>query len=67
MIVENVVKKFGGKTVLENISPSIEKGIVYSLLGPNGAGKTTLLSIIGWYTIEAIGMMFLYGGFNWGR
>lgn len=23
-------------------------------------------SIIGWFTIGAIGMMFLYGGFNWG-
>jgi len=46
LIVEKVVKKYGEKIVLKDISFSTEKGSIYSLLGPNGAGKTTLLSII---------------------
>lgn len=44
--VKNVSKQFGGKSVLENVSLSIEKGKITSFIGPNGAGKSTLLSVI---------------------
>ena len=43
---ENVAKKYGQVTALENISLSIAKGEVIGILGPNAAGKTTLVSII---------------------
>lgn len=44
--VRNVSKQYGGKTVLEKTSLSIQKGRLTSFIGPNGAGKSTLLSIM---------------------
>ncbi|MDO5402024.1 MAG: ATP-binding cassette domain-containing protein [Eubacteriales bacterium] len=44
--VKNIVKKYGDKTVVDNLSFSMEKPGVYALLGTNGAGKTTTLRII---------------------
>jgi iron complex transport system ATP-binding protein len=44
--IRNIVKKYGSKSVVDNVSLKIEKGKVTSFIGPNGAGKSTLLSII---------------------
>lgn len=47
--IKNLSKKFGKKTVLNNVSITFENGI-YGLLGPNGSGKTTLIrEIVGLY------------------
>ena len=43
--VENVTKKYGSFTALEDISLTFERG-VYGLLSPNGAGKTTLIKLL---------------------
>ncbi|MFB1082754.1 ABC transporter ATP-binding protein [Jeotgalibacillus sp. JSM ZJ347] len=42
----NVVKFFGKKKVVQDVSIHVEKGKITSLIGPNGAGKSTLLSIV---------------------
>lgn len=44
--VSSVVKKFGDKTAVDNISFKIEKPGVFGLLGTNGAGKTTTIRMI---------------------
>ena len=46
LIIDNINKKFGTKSVLEDISFEIKAGEFISLLGSSGCGKTTLLRII---------------------
>lgn len=44
--VENLTKKYDGKSVVDNISFEVQKGEIFGILGPNGAGKTTTLEMI---------------------
>lgn len=44
--VKNLVKKYGNKVVVNNLSFKMEEPGVYALLGTNGAGKTTTIRII---------------------
>ena len=46
LTIENLTKKFGKLTAVDNLSFSIEKGNVYGILGPNGSGKSTTLGIV---------------------
>ena len=43
---QDVVKKFGSKTVLDGVSFAIKPGSVFALLGENGAGKTTTIRMV---------------------
>ena len=40
--VENLIKYFGPKKVLDQVNTQFEQGRVYGVVGENGAGKTTL-------------------------
>ncbi|ABM09875.1 ABC transporter ATP-binding protein [Arthrobacter sp. Rue61a] len=44
--VRNVTKRYGGTTVLDDVSCEIPRGGITSIIGPNGAGKSTLLSLV---------------------
>lgn len=44
--VENLIKKYSNKNVVDKVSINIEKGKITSFIGPNGAGKSTVLSMI---------------------
>ena len=44
--VENLVKRFGELTAVDNISFEVQRGEIFAFLGPNGAGKTTTLRML---------------------
>jgi ABC-2 type transport system ATP-binding protein len=44
--VQNLTKKFGGLTAVNDVSFSVKKGSIIGILGPNGSGKTTTLAIL---------------------
>ena len=46
LTIDNLTKRFGSITAVDNLSFTIEKGNVYGLLGPNGSGKSTTLGIV---------------------
>ncbi|MGL5573944.1 MAG: ABC transporter ATP-binding protein [Sarcina sp.] len=58
---KNIIKKYGNKKVVDNVSLIIEKGKLTSLIGPNGAGKSTVLSIISRLMKQDKGDVFIEG------
>lgn len=44
--VVNLKKKYGDRTVVDNLTFTVKKGERFGLLGPNGAGKSTVISCI---------------------
>ncbi len=42
----NLTKKFGDFTAVDNISFNVEKGSIFAFLGPNGAGKSTTIKML---------------------
>ena len=44
--INNLTKKFGDLTALDDVTVSLEQGQIVGLLGPNGSGKTTLIKIL---------------------
>lgn len=46
VVVSNLTKKYGRKSVVKGISFEVLQGEIFGILGPNGAGKTTTLEMI---------------------
>ena len=46
LILENLTKRFGKFTAVNNISLAVKRGEIFGFLGPNGAGKTTTIKMI---------------------
>ena len=46
LTLNNLTKKFGSLTAVDNLSLKINKGFVYGILGPNGSGKSTTLGML---------------------
>jgi branched-chain amino acid transport system ATP-binding protein len=46
LVVENLVKRFGGFRALDGLSFDLKPGEILGLVGPNGSGKTTCINVI---------------------
>ena len=46
LVIENLWKRYDGKTAVEGLSLAVRGAEVFGLIGPNGAGKTTTLKIV---------------------
>lgn len=63
IVVDDLTKRYDGKTVVDHVSFSVEEGEIFAILGPNGAGKTTTVeSIAGLRTPDSGGIEVF--GFN---
>lgn len=47
--IQNLIKKFGQITAVDNLNFTVNKGEILGFLGPNGAGKSTTMNIITGY------------------
>lgn len=59
--VENVTKRYGDFTAVDQISFEVKSGRVFGFLGPNGAGKTTTIRMIVGITAPDEGNIRLFG------
>ncbi len=56
---ENISKRYGNKTAVDNISFEVKKGEIYGFLGPNGSGKSTTLNMITGYLFPDSGKIYI--------
>lgn len=61
LVLEHVVKNFGGLRATDDVSIQIKPGERRAIIGPNGAGKTTLFNLITGELPVTSGRIFLYG------
>jgi ABC-2 type transport system ATP-binding protein len=61
VLVEGLVKCFGGATALDGLDLAIDEGTALGLLGPNGAGKTTTVEILEGYRERTGGEVSVLG------
>ena len=59
--IQNLVKRFGSKYAVDDISFFIDEGEVVGFLGPNGAGKSTTMNIITGYMSSTSGTASIGG------
>ena len=59
--LDSVSKRFGSKTVVHNLTFSVQKGEIVGFLGPNGAGKTTTMRMIAGFTTASSGQVTVAG------
>ena len=59
--LNNIIKKFDGETVLDDINLAVKENEFVTLLGPSGCGKTTTLRIIGGFETPTSGEVYFDG------
>jgi ABC-type Fe3+/spermidine/putrescine transport system ATPase subunit len=61
ILVQNLVKKFGTATAVDNLNLEIKKSEMTALLGPSGCGKTTLLRMLAGFETPTSGTIRVNG------
>jgi putative spermidine/putrescine transport system ATP-binding protein len=59
--LENITKRFGQITAVDDINLAVEQGEFLTLLGPSGCGKTTILRMIAGFEVPTVGNILLDG------
>ncbi len=59
--LDSVSKRYGSKTIIHEVSFTVEKGEIVGFLGPNGAGKTTTMRMIAGFTTPTSGTVRVAG------
>lgn len=61
VVLKNISKRFGDKTVIDRLDLEIKKGSLVTLLGPSGCGKTTVLRLVAGLEKPTGGQIFIDG------
>jgi putative ABC transport system ATP-binding protein len=61
LTIENLTKKYGSRTILDDISLQVSKGESIAIIGPSGTGKSTLLNIVGLLETQTSGTVRFHG------
>lgn len=59
--VEHLVKRYGNRNVVDDLTFTVEKGQIVGFLGPNGAGKSTTMNMITGYISATEGTIEIDG------
>ena len=59
--LESVSKRYGARTIVHDLSFTVEAGEIVAFLGPNGAGKTTTMRMIAGFTAASSGRVRVAG------
>jgi ABC-2 type transport system ATP-binding protein len=65
VVVDSVVKRYGGRAVVDGVRLDVRAGEIVALLGPNGAGKTTTVEIVEGYRRADSGSVRVLGTDPW--
>ncbi|MCF6238742.1 MAG: ABC transporter ATP-binding protein [Candidatus Marinimicrobia bacterium] len=59
--LRNIIKKYGAKTALNNVTLGVEKGHIHAIIGTTGSGKSTLLRVIATLSVPTLGSGYING------
>ena len=59
--VSHLTKRYGSRLAVDDVSFTVEDGVIYGLLGPNGAGKSTIMNILTGYLAATEGQVIVAG------
>lgn len=61
IVTENLTKKFGNLSAVDNLNLQVNQGEIFAFLGPNGAGKTTTVKLLTGLLKPSSGKAYILG------